>query len=423
MKKDVIIPEVGESVSQGLLTAWLKKDGAYVSEGEDLFELETDKATLAIPSPASGILSVIVAEGSEVNIGQVVAGLDTDKVLEEKLAPEAKKEVESLISEPKLQAVVKEETPPEATKKLSPAVHRLVEEHHLEPETIQGSGKDGRITKKDVLELIESRELEKKQEEVPVEKPAVAEAVEVEDKPELIVQPIAGRQTRVKMTSIRKRTAERLVQSQQSSAHLTTFNEINMSKVMDIRTQYRDGFEQKYQIKLGFMSFFVKASCSALAQFPEVNAQIEGDEIIYNNFYNIGIAVSTERGLLVPVIKYADKLSFGKIEQTIRSFAEKARNKKLSLDELTGGTFTITNGGVFGSLLSTPIPNPPQTAILGMHAIQKRPIALNNEVIIQPMMYVALTYDHRLIDGREAVSFLVKVKESIEDPQRLLLEI
>jgi 2-oxoglutarate dehydrogenase E2 component (dihydrolipoamide succinyltransferase) len=425
MKQEVTIPEVGESVTQGTLTAWLKKDGEFVTSGEDLFELETDKATLAVPSPDSGVLSIEVEAGSEVNVGQVVATLKPG---------EKPENTGTLLKGDQVQ--VKEQ------KTLSPSVLRVVTGYNMEPNTIRGTGKDGRITKKDVLQEVEQRQknaVEAEPEavkttipgmttppdtkkEVPVAQGPVPtpSAVEIEK-----VAPSAPseRQTRVKMTTIRMRIAERLVESKQNAAHLTTFNEINMAEVMDIRNSYREDFEKKHGIRLGFMSFFVKACCSALAEFPEVNAMIEGDEILYNNFFDIGVAVSTDRGLLVPVVRDADRLSFAEIETKIRGFAQKAREKKLSPDELVGGTFTITNGGVFGSLLSTPIPNPPQTAILGMHAIQKRPVAVNDEIVIRPMMYVALTYDHRIIDGKQAVSFLVRIKELIEDPKRLLLDI
>jgi 2-oxoglutarate dehydrogenase E2 component (dihydrolipoamide succinyltransferase) len=422
MKTDVSVPEVGESVTQGVLTAWLKKDGEYVSEGEDLFELETDKATLAIPSPTSGILTIISAEGSEVNIGQIVAEMESEKKPEEKFPLETHQSVTSeKIIEVEEKPVSPEKTHSDVEKEknllLSPAVRRLVKEYNLDPEMIAGTGKGGRLTKKDVLDAIENQKITAKPPPVTAEKPAMEE--QLQDKR----LTASERQTRIKMTTIRRRTAERLVQAQHTAAFLTTFNEINMAKIIKIRAQYRESFENKYHVKLGFMSFFVKACCSALEVFPKINAQIQEDEIVYNNFYNIGIAVSTDRGLLVPVIRDADKLRYAEIELSIRTFAEKARNKKLTIDELSGGTFTITNGGVFGSLLSTPIPNPPQTAILGMHTIQERPIAFNQEVVIQPMMYVALTYDHRLIDGKEAVSFLVKVKQLIEDPQRLLLDL
>jgi len=408
MKLEVAVPEVGESVTQGTITGWLKKEGDFVSEGEDLFELETDKATLAIPSPGSGILSIRIPDGSDVNVGQIVAELSSV----EGKKKEALQRSESLpsqkptigISGEKIEEVA--DTPRQMP--LSPAVRRLVGELDLDTSTIEGSGKDGRITKSDVLEEFRRQSIK----EPSAQPPSMETSVSV-----------PGSQKRVKMTTIRRKTAERLVTAKQAAAHLTTFNEVDMQTIIRIRDLYRESFEKKHGVRLGFMSFFVKACCSALADFPAVNAYIEGEDIVYNHFYNIGIAVSTERGILVPVLRDADKMSFGAIESAIRDFASRAKNKKLSVDELSGGTFTITNGGVFGSLLSTPIPNPPQTAILGMHAIQKRAVVAEDQIVIRPMMYVALTYDHRLIDGREAVSFLMKVKNQLEDPQRLLLDL
>ncbi len=418
MNTDVSIPDVGESVTQGILSAWLKKEGERVSEGEDLFELETDKASLAIPAPASGTLRIQVQEGSEVSIGQIVGTLEEMKDAQPRQSEPSHKETET--STPPEVAEPEVSTEKTTSPALSPAVHRLVQQYKLHPEELQGTGKNGRILKKDVLELVEKKEtseVSKKPEKRFPKKPVEEAPQEPEKSPESAIQ------KRVKMTNIRMRTAERLVASRKNSAHLTTFNEIDMTQVKQIRQRYREEFEKTHGVKLGFMSFFVKACCSALAAFPDVNAFVEEDEIVYNNYYHIGIAVSTDRGLLVPVIKNADTLGFAQIEQRIRDFSQKAGNKTLSPDDLTGGTFTITNGGVFGSLLSTPIPNPPQTAILGMHAIQDRPVAREGAIVIKPMMYVALTYDHRIIDGKEAVSFLVKVKQLIENPERLFLDV
>jgi len=415
MKTDVLIPEIGESITSGIIAAWLKGEGDEVQEGEDLFELETDKATLAVPSPASGILSVTAQEGEEVRIGQAVAVIAAstdyipqkdkkrDKVsfeinIDEKIdTPPEKNKTPSEVS------VDKRNTPP-----LSPAVRLLVEQHGLNPAQIKGTGKGGRITKKDVLSILDQPEADAPQEEMLVQPAA---------------KPQEEGQHRVEMTGIRKRIAENLLLAKQRAAHVTTFNEIDMSRVMDLRKTYRDSFEKRHGVRLGFMSFFVKACCNALDAYPALNAYIDGEDIVYNNRYNLGIAVSIERGLIVPVIADADQLGFADIEKAIRSFAQKARDKKITVDELTGGTFTITNGGVFGSMLSTPIPSPPQSAILGMHAIKERPVAVNGEILIHPVMYVALTYDHRLIDGREAVSFLVLVKEEIENPERMLIDI
>jgi len=399
MKEDVLVPSVGESITSGILTAWIKKEGEQVEEGEDLFELETDKATVAVPAPADGSLHILIEEGQEVEIGQVVG----DLTVAEDTAPsaEAKKEEKPAAS-----------ATPTATRKrmaavevadLSPAVRRIVNEHGLSVTDLKGSGPKGRITKEDALRGAAAKK-----------RTGAAPAA---------VVPTSERQTRVPMSRLRQTIANRLVQARHEIALLTTFNEINMENVMALRKRYGEQFEKNHGVRLGFMSFFVKACCQALKRFPGVNGMIDGQEIVYNNFYDIGVAVSTERGLLVPVLRDADMMSFAEIEKTILDLAQRAREKKIAPDELAGGTFTITNGGVFGSLLSTPLPNYPQTAILGMHAIQKRPIAVEDQVVIKPMMYVALSYDHRLIDGREAVQFLVAVKTLVEDPQSLLLDV
>jgi len=360
MEHDVVVPAVGESISKGTLSSWLKQTGDHVAEGEDLFELETDKATLAVPAPAAGILRIAVETGTEVEVGQMVGRISADAGAEGPVKAPA-----------------------------SP---------------VQSGG--SRVSEKP-LEKEETRTAPAPGAPVSNESPA---------------EERRG-QERVRMSAIRKLTAERLVRSQHQAAHLTTFNEINMSRVSEIRKAHGPLFEQKHGVRLGLMSFFVKACCRALKDYPALNAYVEGDEIVYNHFFNIGVAVATERGLLVPVIRNADRMSFADVERSIRTFAQRAKDKKLSPDDLTGGTFTITNGGVFGSLLSTPIPNPPQAAILGMHTIQNRPVALGDQVAIQPMMYAALTYDHRIIDGREAVGFLVKVKQLLEDPLRFVLEV
>ncbi|MEE8592139.1 MAG: 2-oxoglutarate dehydrogenase complex dihydrolipoyllysine-residue succinyltransferase [Spirochaetia bacterium] len=399
MKEDVLVPSVGESITSGILTAWIKKEGEQVEEGEDLFELETDKATVAVPAPADGSLHILIEEGQEVEIGQVVG----DLTVAEDTAPsaEAKKEEKPAAS-----------ATPTATRSsavavevagLSPAVRRIVNEYGLSVTDLKGSGPKGRITKEDALRGAEAKK-----------KTGAAPAA---------VVPTSERQTRVPMSRLRQTIANRLVQARHEIALLTTFNEINMENVMALRKRYGEQFEKNHGVRLGFMSFFVKACCQALQRFPGVNGMIDGQEIVYNNFYDIGVAVSTERGLLVPVLRDADMMSFAEIEKTILDLAQRAREKKIAPDELAGGTFTITNGGVFGSLLSTPLPNYPQTAILGMHAIQKRPIAVEDQVVIKPMMYAALSYDHRLIDGREAVQFLVAVKTLVEDPQSLLLDV
>jgi 2-oxoglutarate dehydrogenase E2 component (dihydrolipoamide succinyltransferase) len=404
MKQEIQVPSVGESITTGIIVSWIKDNGDQVLEGEMLFELETEKAVLEIPSTGDGILEILVEAGTEVKIGQTVAMLSPSDVSSKPLVPEthdsgAVEDISSIASA------------------LSPAVRRIISENNLDPEKITGTGKGGRITKEDAL-----REVQKHEEPagltsktVPASQgPSVAPSDEAVE---------GVRHTkRVPMSGIRKRIARRLVQATQNAAYLTTFNEIDMQKVIDIRTHYKEQFQKEHGIKIGFMSFFVKACCQSLKEFPSVNSQIDGDDVIYKYFYDIGVAVSTEQGLIVPVIRDADKRHFADIEAVIASLVQRARDKKLMPDDLSGGTFTITNGGVFGSLFSTPIPAYPQTAILGMHAIKKRPIVVDDQIVVHPMMYVALTYDHRVIDGREAVSFLARVKEFIEQPDMLLLE-
>ena len=422
MKEEIKVPSVGESITTGVIVAWLKRSGDSVQDGDILFELETDKAVLEIPSTGSGTLEILVDEGTEVAIGQTVALLgDGDAAAK----PSAAAEPEAAASEDQKRD----------SKALSPAVRRIVAEHSLDPDSIEGTGKGGRITKEDALRAAEQQKASAQ----PVEEaapPAPAAPAPAPSPPPAPAQPAAApsgvapkgqtggqrRSERVPMSRIRRRTAERLVQATQSSAYLTTFNEIDMQKVIDIRTHYKAQFEKEHGIKIGFMSFFVKACCQALKEFACVNTEIDGTDIIYRYFYDIGVAVSIEEGLIVPNIRGADKLHFAEIEGMIASLAQRARDKRLLPDELTGGTFTITNGGIFGSLLSTPIPAFPQTAILGMHAIKKRPVAIDDKIVIRPMMYVALTYDHRVIDGRDAVGFLARIKEFIEQPDKLLLE-
>jgi 2-oxoglutarate dehydrogenase E2 component (dihydrolipoamide succinyltransferase) len=418
MKVDVVIPSVGESISTGIISAWLVKDGDSVENGQDVMELETDKATMAVPATTSGIISISVAAGEEVSIGQVVA------VINENAQSEVKKDTE--LSKPA------KETAEKVIDDLSPAVRRLVHEYNLDPVSITGTGKDGRITKEDVILFLETSGIDKKDNDtVESDQPSNMKNPDIQTSvntssvsdSKLFSVESNSRQTRKPMSQIRKTIAKHLVNAQAQSAHLTTFNEINMEHVIETRNKYKEAFLTKYGIKLGFMSYFVKACCNALEEFPAVNAFIDGTDIVYNNYYDIGVAVSTERGLLVPVIRNADKKGFAEIEQNITELAGKARDKKITLDELSGGTFSITNGGIFGSMLSTPIPNFPQSAILGMHSITERPVAVNGEVFVKPVMYVALTYDHRIIDGREAVTFLQRIKEYIEDPERICLAI
>ena len=429
MKEDVLVPSVGESITSGVLTSWIKKEGEQIEEGEDLFELETDKATVAVPALADGTLHITVQEGQEVEIGQVVGELIVGEG-----APAA---VAAPVSPPATAATAPVE-PARGLDGLSPAVRRIVKEHGLTVAELQGTGPKGRITKEDALRAVEVRRRAGKHEAASTAAAPAGGADRAAVAPAAVAGTAAGRpgsaggsapgtdaerQTRVPMSRLRRTIAERLVQARHEIALLTTFNEINMERVMALRKTHGTAFEDKHGVRLGFMSFFVSACCRALRRFPAVNARIEGSEIVYNNYYDIGVAVSTERGLLVPVLRDADTMSYAEIESTIRDLASRARDKRIGPDELAGGTFTITNGGVFGSLLSTPLPNYPQTAILGMHAIQKRPIAVDDQIVIKPMMYVALSYDHRLIDGREAVQFLVAVKRLIEDPETLWLDV
>ncbi len=412
MKKDVQVPEIGESVSSGVLASWLKKSGDTVQEGEEIFELETDKATLAVPAPAAGVLEITVEEETEVSVGQTVARIETDGAAAP--APQAAAEAAG----GKRGRLSDGGSAPA----LSPAVRRIVEEHGLNPAEIQGSGPGGRITKEDALKAAEHHASDTTA--APAARPPET-AQTATTTPGKQAPKKAGaeneRETRRKLSTLRQRIAENLVASQQSSAHLTTFNEVDMSAVMELRARHREQFEATHGVKLGFMSFFIKAAQKALEAFPELNGRIDGNEIVYHNYYNIGVALSSDRGLITPVVRDVDRKSFAAIESEILSFITRAQQKKLMPDELSGGTFTITNGGVFGSMLSTPIPSPPQSGVLGMHSIQKRPVAINDEVVIRPMMYLALTYDHRIVDGREAIKFLVTVKQQIEDPGRMLL--
>lgn len=401
-KVEIKVPSVGESVSEGVLSRWIKKTGDLVKSGDPLFELETDKASNEVPSLVAGVLTTTVAEGTTVAIGAIVGSIDTAA---------AAASVPSAAPAPS--AVASSNGP-----HLSPAVAYQVAEKGVDVASISPSGPGGRITKGDVLAAADSKSAG----------PApAAPAPAAKLSAPVVSSPVIGgaerAQTRQKMPNIRQKIAQRLVEAQHTAAILTTFNEVDMSRVMDLRARYKDAFQKKHGIGLGFMSFFVKATTEALQAFPAVNAQIDGTEIIYHNYCDIGVAVSTERGLMVPVVRSAERMGFSQIEKAIMDYALKARENKISVNDLQGGTFTITNGGVFGSLLSTPILNPPQSAILGMHSIKKRPVVVDDQIVIRPMMYLALSYDHRMIDGKEAVSFLVRIKELIEDPERLLLSI
>jgi 2-oxoglutarate dehydrogenase E2 component (dihydrolipoamide succinyltransferase) len=416
------VPSVGESITEGILARWLKPDGASVQAGEPLFELETDKASSVVPAPGSGVLKIGVAEGETVPIGATVGGIDpagTPSVTAAAApAPAAASTAAGGRSNSTPAAVGAASVAADggANRPLSPAVRRMVAEQGVDVARVPATGPGGRVTKGDVVAFLETPQPSAAAPPAKASVPAPATASSSPIK-------TASRETRQRMSGLRQKIAQRLVEAQQTAAILTTFNEADMSTVMELRAQYKEPFQKKHGIALGFMSFFIKASIEALKAFPAVNSRIEGNEIVFLNYFDIGVAVSTERGLMVPVVREADRLSFAEIERTIAGFAAKAREGTISVDDLTGGTFTITNGGIFGSLLSTPIINPPQSAILGMHAIKKRPVVVDDQIVIRPMMYLALSYDHRLIDGREAVSFLVKVKDGIENPERLLLEV
>ncbi len=451
---DVKVPVLAESVAEATLMTWQKRAGDQVKRGDNLIDIETDKVTLEVSALNDGVLSEIIKDDGETVLSdEVIARIDTETTAGVSKTAEA-------TTEPEQQSLPEMDTKggelsTDDLPKLSPAVRNLMDEHNLDAADITTS--TDRITKEDVLRHVEgkdsntSNDVSEEQPEAPtpppVEPPAAAApkpapvtpapepipAAKVEtpsSKPEKVAPvPVLTNSTgdrpeeKVPMTRLRKRVAERLLSAQQENAILTTFNEVNMQPVMDMRSRYKDEFEKKHGVKLGFMSFFTRAVIEALKKFPVINASVDGDNIIYHGYFDIGIAVSAPKGLVVPVVRDGDTLSLAEIESSIRGLGEKARDGKLTMDDLTGGTFTITNGGIFGSLLSTPIINPPQSAILGMHAIQQRPVAENGEVVIRPMMYIALSYDHRIIDGREAVQFLVSIKQQLEDPARLLLQL
>ncbi len=416
MSVEIKVPALGESITEATVAQWFKTAGDAVNADEPLVELETDKVTLEVPAPAGGTLSEIrVDQGENVEIGAVLGLIDEGVAGKPAAAPAAEAPA------PAPQAPASAERPAAATP-MSPAVRRLVDENALEPAQIPATGKGGRLTKGDVLRVIEGGQAAAPAAPQPTAVPAPAPIPAPAPAPSG-PRPDAEREQRVRMTRLRKRIAERLKEAQNTAAILTTFNEVDMTNVMALRKTYRDAFEKKHGVRLGFMSLFVKAAIVALGELPAVNAEIDGDDIVYKNYYHVGVAVGSPQGLVVPVLRDADRLSLAGIEKTITELAIKARDGKLALEDLMGGTFTITNGGIFGSLLSTPILNPPQAGILGMHKIQERAVVIDGKVEARPMMYLALSYDHRVIDGREAVTFLVRVKECIEDPQRLLLDV
>ena len=476
MKEDDIIikvPSVGESVSEGVIASWSVKDGQSIKEGSTLFEFETDKATLDVPAPSSGIVKIEVAEGTEVTIGQRVATLSSASAASTDSAPNASSAAASAASTdsapksssaaapalsltdsaaaPSKSAAPVVSAPTAASSStgssllgaastvsraheaISPAVRRIAAEHEVDLRTVAGSGKDNRITKGDVLHSLPSvtapnpaaAPIAPKTVQTPTTQKAASPAAQAPaiEAPRVVPESASDAPRVVPMSRIRQKIAANLVQSKQNAAHLTTFNEVDMTEVIQLRTAYKEDFASEHGIKLGFMSFFVIACCHAAQKFPAVNALLQQENIIYNDSCHIGVALASPKGLIVPVIRSAEKKQFAEIEKEIKYFALAAKEKRLSPDALQGGTFTITNGGIFGSLLSTPIPNPPQTAILGMHAINQRPAVVDGAVVPRPLMYVALTYDHRLIDGKEAVGFLKSIKDSIEEPARLMLHL
>ena len=409
MATEIRVPTLGESVTEATIARWLKKEGETVAVDEPVVELETDKVSVEVPAPAAGVLSEIaVKEGETVEVGALLGAIGAGAAVAKSAPAKAEKSgngearVDAPAEKPKAAAA---SAALKAEKPLSPAPRRVVGEYGLDPASIKGAGKDGRITKGDALAAAAA--------------PAKAKAPE----PPRAPRDLGAREERVKMTRLRQTIARRLKEAQETAAMLTTFNDVDMSAVMALRAQYKELFEKKHGVKLGFMSFFVKACVHALKEVPEVNAEIDGADIIYKNHYDIGVAVGTDRGLVVPVLRDADALSLAGIEAAINDFGKRARGNQLTLEEMQGGTFTISNGGVYGSLLSTPILNPPQSGVLGMHRIEERPVARGGEVVVRPMMYLALSYDHRVVDGKGAVTFLVRVKENLEDPQRLMLDL
>lgn len=406
MAVKIVVPELGESVLEATVSAWLKKEGDFVNMGDVLVELETDKVNVEVGAKSAGVLQKIQApKGSDVKVGDVLGMIDETQGGASQPA-ETPKSVE-----PKQEAKKEESAEREAIPQVSPVAARFAKEMNVDINKVVGTGSDGRITKADVESYLQGAQKQ-------VEAKSEAKVAT----PQSVVDSSSRSEERVKMTRRRRTIAQRLLEAKQSTAMLTTFNEIDMSAAIDLRKRRNDEFQKRHGVKLGFMSLFTKAAISALKMYPQLNAEIDGEDIVFKNYYDIGMAIGSEEGLVVPVIRNADKLSFADIEKAIKDFSEKTQQGKLSVEDLRGGTFTITNGGVFGSLLSTPILNPPQVGILGLHKIEERPIALNGQVVIRPMMYVALSYDHRIVDGREAVQFLVHIKNLLEDPAWMLVE-
>ena len=414
MTIEVRVPQLPESVADATIVSWHKKPGDAVARDENLVDLETDKVVLEVPAAAAGVLKEIkLGDGTTVTSGQVLALIDEGATAMPGASAPAVMAAPGGAATPATDAVAaaQEAAKPDAVAaKLSPAAKRVVEENKIDPKAVSGSGRDGRVSKSDVVNYLSAKDA-----------PSPAPASKTQAPAPIPAARGARADQRVPMTRLRARIAERMVQAQSTQALLTSFNEVDLTAINELRARYKDRFEKQHGVKLGFMSFFTKACVEALKKFPTVNASVEGNDIVYHEYFDVGVAVSTDRGLIVPVLRDADLQTFADIEKSIANFAGRARAGTITMEELTGGTFTITNGGVFGSLLSTPIVNSPQSAILGMHKIQERPVAIDGQVVVRPMMYIALTYDHRIIDGREAVLFLVTVKQCLEDPARMVL--
>lgn len=422
MAIEIVVPTLGESVTEATVGKWFKKAGDAVKADEALAELETDKVTLEVNAPTAGVISeIVVKEGETVAVGAILGSIAEGQGAANSAPRQERVSAAPAAAQGSPIPQIRADTSPKVSPNaeiLAPSVRRLAEESGINPASVGGSGKDGRVTKGDMLAIIEGGASPLAGINFAKTQPMQAPAIRTPSSPS-----DDTREERVRMTKLRQTIARRLKEAQQSAAMLTTFNEVDMSTIMHVRSQYKDLFEKKHGVKMGFMGFFVKACIHALHEVPSVNAEIDGQDIVYKNYYHIGIAVGTERGLVVPVVRDADQKSLSEIEKEVANFGKKARDGKLSLEDMQGGTFTISNGGVYGSLMSTPILNAPQSGILGMHKIQERPVVINGKIEIRPMMYLALSYDHRLVDGKEAVTFLVRVKESLEDPQRLVLDL
>lgn len=428
MAIEIVVPTLGESVTEATVGKWFKKPGEAVKADEAVAELETDKVTLEVNAPATGVISEIaVKEGETVAVGAILGSIAEGQTAAAPAAKPAQLKPAQPASQPVVAAAAQTARSPNV-ETLAPSVRRIAEESGINPAAVSGTGRDGRVTKGDMLAVIEGGASASPSSPPPAPASAPVSFGKIQPPPAQAPRtpytpPVEAREERVRMTKLRQTIARRLKEAQNTAAMLTTFNEVDMSTVMELRNRYKDLFEKKHGVKLGFMGFFVKACIHALHEIPSVNAEIDGEDIVYKNYYHMGIAVGTDRGLVVPVVRDADRKSLAEIEREIAGFGRRARDGKLGLEEMQGGTFTISNGGVYGSLMSTPILNAPQSGILGMHKTQERPVVINGKIEIRPMMYLALSYDHRLVDGKEAVTFLVRVKEALEDPQRLILDL